>query len=74
MNVPGEFKFRHVKVSSILKKCEVTNDVRYQECTEITLDFERQNRVKGYFFAYRLPPGGRFFVCIFQKSATMDVT
>ena len=34
----------------ILQKCEVTNDVRYQECTEITLDFERQNKVKGYFF------------------------
>ena len=34
----------------ILKNCEVTNDVRYQECTEITLDFERQNKVKGYFF------------------------
>ena len=23
-----------------LKNSEVTNDVRYQECTEITLDFE----------------------------------
>ena len=66
MNVPEEFKFRHVKVSSILKKCEVTNDVRYQECTEITLDFERQNKVKGYFFFVRRLWGG-FFCWYFSK-------
>ena len=40
MNVPGEFKFRQRKVSSDPTESEVTNDVRYQECTEITLDFE----------------------------------
>ena len=38
------------KQVSNLQKCEVTNDVRYQEWREITLDFERQNKVKGYFF------------------------
>ena len=43
MNVPGEFKFRQRKVSSDPTESEVTNDVRYQECTEITLDLEWQN-------------------------------
>ena len=69
MNVPEEFKFRHVKVSSILKKCEVTNDVRYQECTEITLDFERQNKVKGYFFAVGCRPEGGFLFAFYRTNA-----
>ena len=73
MNVPGEFKFRHVKVSSILKKCEVTNDVRYQECTEITLDFERQNKVKGYFFLSWYRPKGRIFVLQGNYGAGMQI-
>ena len=38
MNVPGEFEFRQRKEPSDLTESEVTNDVRYQECTEITLD------------------------------------
>ena len=40
MNVPEEFKFRQRKGSSDSTESEVTNDVRYQECTEITLDLE----------------------------------
>ena len=60
MNVPEEFKFRQEKVSSDSAESEVTNDVRYQEFTEITLGLKENVQVKGYFFFVSRRRGGVF--------------
>ena len=62
MNVPGEFKFRQRKDSFDLTESEVTNDVRYQECTEITLDLNvlKRQTGQGLFLFYAAARRGGF--------------
>ena len=65
MNVPEEFRFRHRKGSSETVESEVTNDVRYQECTEITLDRNVEKQTdQGLFLFIGVPPEGGFFICL----------
>ena len=64
---------REQKKSSILQKERLTNDVRYQDRKEITLDckkFWKRTAVKGYFFFYRdyRPGRGGFFYARFRRS------
>ena len=62
MNVPEEFKFRQKKASFHSEECEVTNDVRYQECTEITLDLDVEKQKSQGLFLFLPPVRGGFFI------------
>ena len=64
-SIPEVIQFLSWEEASDFKKARLTNDVRYQEFNEVTLDwFEaKAKRSRVTSFLYKFAPPGRFFCC-----------